>query len=195
MMKWKGTACLLAAVIVAPMAAHAQSADTAPKFSLFGGATMTDFNSQTSLLSEPSAGGTLDFRTRRFPLTIRTTVAFSQASANFARSAERYGTLSLDAVTRPARGLFGIHPYVLGGLGAATRADFVTYAAHQPGVIDPNVPFMDQVDAIRQPRNNWTYVEVGGGVEFGKFFIEGKIQQPAASNGPTRKPVSFGIRF
>src|SRR4051812_9638996 len=180
MTKWKGTALVLAALCVSPRVGHAQAADSTRKFSLFGAATMTDYNSQASPFSEPGGGGSIDFRTKSFPLTLRTTLAFSQASANFARSAEQYGTFSLDAVTRPGRGFFGIRPYLLGGMGVATRADYVYYASRGSAVIDPTVPFLDQVYSIRQPRANWAYMEGGAGLEFGKFFLEGKIQHAAA---------------
>ena len=195
MMKWKGTACLLVAVIVAPMAAHSQSADTTRKFSVFGGVAASNFDvGSTKLFPEVAFGGSGDFRVNAFPLTLRTTVAFSQASSTFLFSDRRYGTLSLDGVAHLGKGILGLHPYLLGGVGVATAAPYRLFLPAY-SVVDNQVVLTADSREVTLRRTNWAFVEGGGGLEFGKFFLEGKIQQPAAMSGLTRKPVSFGIRF
>ena len=192
MLKRNGTALLLALVIVAPGITRAQAVDSTRKFSLFGGAAISDGSGSSSLLSEVATGGSADFRMKSFPLLLRANIAFSEAGSSFVHSPLHFGTLSLDAVTRPACGLLGIHPYLLGGLGVATRAQFTRVVGDFQVAGDQVITTYRPVS---EPRLNWAYLEGGAGLEFGKFFLEGRVQQPAAMDGPTRKPVSFGIRF
>ena len=193
MPSWNRSALLLAALSFAPNFISAQSADTTRRFSVFGGIEPLQYSGTGRQLSDLGFGGSFDFRTSAFPLKLRTTVAFSQESATWLHSSLHYGNISLDAVSDLGKH-FGIRPYLLGGVGIGTLAS-ASYFMPQYIVENNQVVISPDSRYFNAPRQNWAYLEGGGGLEFGKFFVEGKIQQPAATNGPTRKPLSFGIRF
>ena len=193
MARWLSKAFTVAAMGVIPLASHAQAADSLRRFSLFGGAEVTSTNEH---LAQPEVGASVDFLPKSLPFALRATLAFSQEHPplNNTLGDLRYGTFSLDAVTRRSKGIFGIHPYLLGGLGVTTRADYTFIAT-------PYVPFGQDASVatvgypIHVPRLNWAYAEAGGGLEFGRLFLQAKLQVPVASNGITRLPVNFGFRF
>lgn len=170
-----------------PTSARAQVADTAHRFSLFGGTTSTgawDFRN----LKNVEIGGSADFQLGSFPLPLRASVSFGQKDEGF--STLKFGTLALDAVARPLPRLFGTQLYFLGGLGLATRAEYLgTHAyldAAGTGLI---------YSPFEAPRHNWGFLEGGVGLEVGRAFVQMKLQAPVASNGYTRVPLSVGFHF
>ena len=188
MPNWKDTALLLAVASLTASVARAQSADTVRRFSLFGGTTLTSRQVTPWNLSQFEAGGSADFHPDAFPLTLRTTVAFSQEAANVRNGFLRFGTLSLDAVTRPGPRFLGLRPYLLGGVGVATRAEFTSYPTQFTPVDGPSTPLPAKGISYDNPRLNWAYLEGGGGVEFGKIFMQLNVQQPL------RRTARFGCR-
>jgi len=184
-----------AALCAVPAIVQAQAGDSVRKFSLFAGTTLTDYTSTLARPNQFEAGGSVDFRVSAFPVALRATMAFSQEPFNFRTGVLRFGTLSLDAVTHPMKGLFGVHPYLLGGVGLGTRAEYTFFATRYVPVGDQMVASQTEATAITQPRLNWAYAEGGGGLEFGRLFLQAKLQTPVASNGPTRISVSIGFKF
>ena len=167
--------------------------DSEPKFSLFGGIAADGVNTgRDAGASNFELGGSADFRLRSFPLPLRASLTFSQQHRDFYLNDRRSGALSIDAVGHPIPSFFGIRPYMLGGLGVATQAEY--------GVISyfPNLPnaAYTPTGVVRFSRQNWAFLEGGMGLELGKhLFIQSKLQLPVASQGATRTPVSIGIRF
>ena len=187
-------AAALCVLAVSPCVARAQAPDSTPRFSLFGGTALGNAAGANAVL-KVEGGISADFRTRAFPLPLRTTLAFGRDDPTHFSSTRRYGTLGVDAIARPVKGLFGFHPYLLGGLGVATSAEYTSYALTYAQVNDPNRVAIPASSIIRHSRENWVYAEGGAGLEFGHFYLQAKLQSPVASNGPTRMPISLGFHF
>lgn len=84
----------------------------------------------------------------------------------------KFGTLSLDAVAHPVPKLLGTRLYLLGGLGAGTRAAY-------SGVVRQLMPptyEAEQYVGFRAPRQTWSFVETGAGLELGRAFVQWKLQ-------------------
>jgi len=171
---------------------QSQAKDSTPTFSLFGGRVLGDAPLGTNgLLSNVEFGGSADFRVRALPVPLRATLAFREESRSWEISPMKYGTLSLEAVGKPLPRIFRVQPYLLGGLGLATRAEFVR-ATYQVGA-DGQYTYTG-VRTI--PRSWWAFADVGVGLELGRhLFVQSKIMVPVASQGPTFVPLSVGFRF
>ncbi|MEP6732719.1 MAG: hypothetical protein ABJE10_18895 [bacterium] len=169
---------------------RAQGSDSSHKFSIFGGSLVNANNSNKSLLNT-EVGGSLDFHVPNVPLTLRSTLAFRQEQNDFTVSSPKYGTLSLDVIGKPIPKIFGIQPYLLGGLGVGTRSEYLIA-----------VPVYDLTGMrndyrfLAFPRHTWAFAEGGVGLELGHhLFMQTKIMTPIASQGPVLMPFSVGFRF
>lgn len=169
----------------------AQTVDSTRRWSLFGGSILVQGNAMYRPPSNLEVGGSGEFRVRSFPLPLRASLAFSSVDQGRTGSSLKYGTFSIDAIARPVRRIFGIQPYFVGGLGAATRAGF-TGLGRRPSATDP---FSLETYIFRESRSNWTFVEGGMGLDIGRAFVQFKTQVPVASNGDRRTPISVGFRF
>ena len=194
MTRWIRTAAFVAAAGVSPLVARGQAPDSTPRFSLFGGTALgTAPPGERALKVE--GGIAADFRMRAFPLDLRASLAFGQDDPNSFTSERRYGTLALDTVARPVRGIFGVRPYLVGGLGLATSAEYRSSNLYYYQLTDPNVSALQAASVVQHGRGNWAFAEGGAGLEFGKLFLQAKVQKPVASNGVTRMPITLGFHF
>ena len=172
-------------------AAGAQAVDSTHRWSLYGGTVPTEGYGHASV-SNLELGGSVDFRTRLFPLPLRANLAFGQLSSEGNDARMKFGTLSLDAVARPLPKILGAKLYLLGGLGVGTRAEYSGF--NGGSYFSPDVAPMPYT-FFRQPRQTWAFLEGGIGLELGRAFFQLKRQSPVASQGYTRTPVSIGFRF
>jgi hypothetical protein len=170
-----------------------QAKDSAPRFSIFSG-RMLDGSSGRGRggLHDLEFGGSADFRLSALPVPLRATLAFREEGGQpQVLSAIKYGRFSLDVVGKPIPRIFGVQPYLLGGLGVATRAEYQTanYQVGQDGQIT--------YSGFRTiPRNSWAFAEGGIGLEFGRhLFVQTKAMVPVASQGQILVPLSVGFRF
>jgi hypothetical protein len=170
---------------------HAQSQpkDSTPTFSIFGGKVLDQYTSNGGSLTNLEFGGSADFRLRALPVPLRATLAFRQQDRS-TLSPMKYGTLSVDAVGKPVPRIFGVQPYLLGGLGVGTRADYVA-VLYQPGSDGQMVASTRYI-----PRYSWAFAEGGVGLELGRhLFVQTKLMVPVASQGQIIMPFSVGFRF
>ena len=184
----------LAMGVCTSVESHAQSQpkDSTPTFSIFGGRVLNGNGSAGgTTLTNLEFGGSGDFRVSALPVPLRATLAFRQEDHPWTVGAMKYGTLSLDAVGKPLPRIFGAQPYLLGGLGVATRAEFVsTYYNISPDgqLSSPNFRTI--------PRHTWAFAEGGIGLELGRhLFVQTKLMIPVASQGQVFMPLSIGFRF
>jgi len=183
------TVVALAVWLGAASQARAQGADSAPRFSIFGG-TLFDaaHSTATGRLTNVEFGGSGDFRLSGFPLTLRSTLAFRQEDSDWTVTPMKFGTLSLDAIGKPVPRLFGAQLYLLGGLGVATHSD---YRAMDIVNGEPTSVFTHSV-----PRETWAFGDGGLGLELRRhLFVQTKMMVPVASQGPMLMPISVGFRF
>jgi hypothetical protein len=194
-----GTTALVAGIVAGTMAvaasAGAQAApvgtDSAPHFALFGG--MPSFE-QSSHARGFELGGSGDFRWSAIPVPLRLSLSFSQRSNDFIFDTQRGGKASLELVMRPFPRKFGIRPYFLGGLGVETRTGFTGvvqgYRAEPPDFTLTTVYY-----GYSRPRQTWAFASAGMGLDIGRAFIQVKLENPIASQGPVTTPLSVGFRF
>jgi len=186
------TIVALAVCVCASTESHAQSPqpkDSTPTFSLFGGTALDQYGPSRSGLTNFEFGGSRDFRLRSLPVPLRVTLAFRQQNP-YDAGPLKFGTLSLDAVGKPIPRIFGVQPYLLGGLGVGTRAEY-------------DAAFYTLVDGqfttagLRHiPRHSWAFAEGGVGLELGRhLFVQTKFMVPVASQGQIVMPFSVGFRF
>lgn len=179
-------------ILVTSAVAGAQTPDSVRRWSLFAGSDQHAYT-HDGLLSNYEFGGSGDFRMGVFPLPLRATLAFSKLGLGLAGSDQRYGSFSLDAIAHPIPRIFGIRPYLLGGLGVATRAP---YTGIVQGYAFPDAPQVPNAGSpFRVGRQNWAFAEVGAGLEMGRLFVQWKATTPVASEGYNRMPISIGLRF
>jgi hypothetical protein len=170
--------------------ARAQASDSTHRWSLYGGTVPTESWSK----AEPSnleVGLGVDFRLRQFSLPLRANLAFGQMST-YTEDKLKFGTLSLDAVARPLPKLFGTRLFLLGGLGVGTRAAYS--GVHGGSFFAPDAAPMP-FQYFSRPRQTWMFAEGGLGLDVGKMFLQLKAQQPVASDGYLRFPLSVGFHF
>jgi hypothetical protein len=169
--------------------AQLQPKDSTPTFSIFAGKVLDQYTSSGGRLTNLEFGGTADFRLRALPVPLRATLAFRQRNGP-ALNPMKYGTLSVDAVGKPIPRIFGVQPYLLGGLGVGTRADYDALL-YQPG---SDGQMMASTRHI--PRYSWAFAEGGVGLDFGRhLFLQTKFMVPVASQGQIVMPFSVGFRF
>ena len=169
----------------------AQTADSTRRWSLFGGSIVAQGNALYRPPSNLEIGGSGDFRVASFPLELRANLAFSRVEQRWTGSSLKYGTISIDAIGRPVPRILGTQMYLLGGLGLATRAGYNSTGARYTGIDFITAEYFP----VRVPRQNWSFLETGVGLEFGRAFVQMKLQVPVASEGTQRAPISVGFCF
>lgn len=179
-------------------AVSAQSPDTTFSYSIFAGAVLANNDAyRLDGLKDTELGGSVSFRLPGSSLAWRANLSFRQQSHGVAEgfSPMRFGTVSFDGIGRPFRTVFGMQPYLLGGLGIGTRSEYTSaFTRYVPA------PSGDTLVSTRSlfsfGRNTWAFAEGGLGFDIGRhMFVQGKLMVPVASNGPTFMPVSVGFRF
>ena len=137
-------------------------------------------------------GGSMDFRTASFPFLLRTALVFRDDYGPGPLTPARYAIFSLAAVGSPFPSIFAVRPYLLGGLGMATRSDFVVWNS----VVSPDGQRLVQNGTLSISRASWALAKAGLGVEIGRhFFVEGNLFKPMGLTGPFLSLVSLGFRF
>ena len=191
MMAHARTTLIALALTACAMNAGAQVADSTPRFSIFGGPLLQGGGGWRSP-RDMEYGGSADFRPSSFPLALRTAIAFRDEDFAGRLSPARFATASLSAIARPIPRIFAIQPYLLGGLGLATRSDFVA----QNFAVTPDGQLVAQNSTRSIARTSWAFAQAGLGVEVGRhFFVERRFLKPVGSSGPFLSPVSLGVRF
>ena len=176
------TVGMAAVALLAGGAAHAQVADTTPRLSVFAGGVGSDGG---SVMRDAEYGGSVDFHIRSITQALRASLTFRDGAGSM-----KVGTLSLDVVGRPLPSLFGLRPYLLGGLGVSSAT---SYSVDVPlaGAFDNPMTIRRSVSAT-----TWAFVDAGGGVEIGRhFFVQTKLMVPVAGLGPALYPLVAGFRF
>jgi hypothetical protein len=185
-------AVALCAAVNAELSAQSQPKDSSATFSLFGGRVLNGTGSMPGMsLTDLEFGGSGDFRVSAVPVPLRLGVAFRQEDRPWALGPIKFGTLSLDLVGKPLPRFFGVQPYLLGGLGVGTRAEYLSLTSY----LATDAPV--EATSVRTiGRHTWTFAEGGVGVEFGRhLFVQTKLMVPVASPGPVFLPLSVGFRF
>ena len=173
------------------LSAGAQGADSTPRFSIFGGPLLQGGGGWRSPRNM-EYGGSVDFRPSAFPLALRTAIAFRDEDFVGRLSPARFATASLSAIARPIPRIFAIQPYLLGGLGLATRSDFVA----QNYAFTPDGQWFAQNSTRSIARTSWAFAQAGLGLEVGRhIYVERRFLTPVGSSGPFLSPVSVGVRF
>lgn len=99
---------------------------------------------------------------------------------------------TLEAVMRPYPRTLGIRPCFLGGLGVATR---LGHTANGTMYVSNGGEMLPQPFRYYRPRETWAFATAGAGLEVGRAFIQLRVAQPIASNGPASIPLNVGFRF
>lgn len=160
----------------------AAKADSAPHFALFGGWAPID--GQDVMKRGFAMGASGDFHLSPIPVPLRFSLSFDERGGEYV-SKQRGGQASLDLVMRPIPKLFGVRPYFLGGLGVATQMGYAEYVRITP----------TSTNYVLRPRQTWAFASAGMGLDIGRAFIQMKLDQPIASQGPVLVPISVGFRF
>ena len=178
-------AAFVVATVGASTSVAAQDApakpDSAPRFSLFSGWAPMD--GQFVVRHGFAMGASGDFRWSPIPVPLRLSLSFDERTGEFI-SKQRGAQASLDLVMRPIPKLFGVRPYFLGGVGAATKTGYLEWQRTSPG----------SAFYVR-PRQTWTFASLGAGLDIGRMFIQAKLDQPIVSDGPVLVPINIGFRF
>lgn len=188
-----GTTALAAAFVAVSAHAGAQATtqpDSAPHFALFGGWAPID--GQDVMKRGFAMGGSGDFHLSPIPVPLRFSLSFDERTGEYV-SKQRGAQASLDLVMRPMPKRFGVRPYFLGGLGVATQMGYwgrTPYYYNAPGG-----GLATSFYEYTQPRQTWAFASVGMGLDVGRAFIQMKLAQPIASDGPVLVPISVGFRF
>jgi hypothetical protein len=169
----------------------AQAIDSTHRWSIFGGsAKVLDGTDGSENGVELGASG--DFRWSPIPVPLRLSLSFSQHQDDFLIRPQRGGQASLDLVMRPIPKTLRIQPYFLGGIGVATRAPYSGVAGGYS--YDPTLPPVPYY-VYSRPRETWAFASAGVGLDVGRLFMQLKVEQPVAAQGPTLMPFSVGFRF
>jgi hypothetical protein len=165
------------------------SADSTPHFALFGGWAPIDGEDVVKRGFAMGASG--DFRLSPLPVPLRFSLSFDERGGEYV-SKQRGGQASLDLVMRPIPKLLGVRPYFLGGLGVATQMGYTGWGRYYY-----NTPTGIAASSYNhfQPRQSWAFASAGVGLDVGRAFIQMKLDQPIASQGPTLVPITVGFRF
>lgn len=172
------------------MAQKASVADSAPHFALFGG--WAPFQGGMGDERGFAMGGSGDFRLSPIPVPLRLSLSFDERASRYSTT-QRGGQASLDLVMRPIPKLFGVRPYFLGGLGVATQMGYMGWGRYT--VYTPDGLLTSTSFNYFRPRQTWAFASAGMGLDVGRAFIQVKLAQPIASEGPVLVPISVGFRF
>jgi hypothetical protein len=174
-------------VLCAPRA-DAQSTDST-HWSIFAGRTTSSAAGADRSFSFPvenfGVGGSVEFKPSFFPVPLRATLSYDKFRGG-PTTTLKATSLMVDAVFRPLPAVWGIRPYLLGGLGIAT----VSPSAQQ--VEDGGVPRV-----IPIARTTALEMDAGIGLEYRRFFVDYR-HSPYGLLGdrmPSRTPIRLGFRF
>ena len=184
------TALLLACgllVLSAPRAG-AQSTDST-HWSIFAGRTTSSAAGADRSFAFPvenfGVGGSVELESSLFPVPLRATLSYDKFRGGPSTTLKAT-SLTVDAVFRPVPAVWGLRPYLLGGLGIAT----VSPSGVQ--VVEGGVPRV-----IPIARTTALEMDAGVGLEYKRFFLEYR-HSPYGVLGdrmPTRTPIRLGFRF
>jgi hypothetical protein len=184
------TALLLAygLLVLCALRAGAQSIDST-HWSVFAGRTTSSAAGADRSFGFPSenfgVGGSVEFKPSLFPVPLRTTLAYDKFRSGPSTTLKAT-SLMVDAVFRPLPAVWGIRPYLLGGLGIAT----VSPSGMQ-------VRERDALHVVPIARTTALELNTGIGLEFRRFFVEYQ-HSPYGVLGdrmPSRTPIRLGFRF
>jgi hypothetical protein len=170
--------------------ASAEKTDSAHHFALFGGRAAAENRGPESGFE---LGVSADLRWRPVPVPLRLSLSFSQRTDGTFAASRKGGMASLEAVLRPFPKKFGIQPYFLGGLGVGTRVGY-SFWADGTYLGAPYVPQAPLIFVTR-PRETWAFASAGAGLDIGRAFIQVRMLNPIASQGPIVVPLNVGFRF
>lgn len=130
-------------------------------------------------------GGGVELGSSLFPVPLRATLSYDKFRGGPSHTLKAT-SLSVDAMFRPVPAVWGIRPYLLGGLGVAT--------------VSPSAMQLDEGGTPRiVPIARTTALEMNAGIglEFRRFYMEYR-HSPYGVLGdrmPTRTPIRLGFRF
>jgi hypothetical protein len=174
-------------VLSAPRAG-AQSTDRT-QWSIFAGHTISSAAGSDRSFSFPSenlgVGGSVELKPSRFPVPLRATLSYDKFRWG-PTTTLKATSLMVDAVFRPVPAVWGIRPYLLGGLGVATVSPSATQ------VVLGGVPYV--IPLVRTTAFEWN---AGIGLEAWRFFVEYQPSPHTLYGGhmPSRTPTRLGFRF
>lgn len=167
---------------------RAQSTDST-HWSIFAGRTTSSAAGADRSFNFPSVnfgvGGSVEHEPSLFPVPLRATLSYDKFRGG-ATTTLKATSLMVDAVFRPMPAVWGIRPYMLGGLGIAT----VSPSGVQ--VEEGGVPRV-----ISVARTTALEMDAGIGLEYRRFFLEYR-HSPYGVIGdrmPSRTPIRLGFKF
>jgi hypothetical protein len=168
--------------------AGAQSTDST-HWSIFAGRTISSAEGADRSFAFPvenfGVGGNIEFKPSFFSVPLRATLSYDKFRGG-PTTTLKATSLMVDAMFRPLPAVWGIRPYLLGGLGIAT----VSPSAMQ--VVERGVPRV-----IPIARTTALEMNAGAGLEYRRFFVEYQ-HSPYGVLGdrmPSRSPIRLGFRF
>lgn len=174
-------------VLCAPRAG-AQSAEST-HWSIFAGRTTSSAAGADRSFGFPSenfgVGGNVELKSSLFPVPLRATLSYDKFRGG-PTTTLKATSLMVDAVFRPLPAVWGIRPYLFGGLGVAT----VSPSGEQ--VVEGGVPRV-----ILIPRTTALEMDAGIGLAYRRLFVEYQ-HSPYGVLGdrmPSRTPIRLGFRF
>ncbi len=174
-------------VLSAPRAG-AQSAE-GTRWSIFAGRTISSAEGADRSFAFPvenfGVGGSVELKPSFVPVPLRATLSYDKfrGGSSFTLKATSF---TVDAVFRPLPAVWGIRPYMLGGLGIAT----VSPSGEQ--VVEGGVPRV-----IPIARTTALEMDMGIGLSYRRLFLEYQ-HSPFGVLGdrmPTRTPIRLGFSF
>ena len=168
--------------------AGAQSTDST-HWSIFAGRTTSSAPGADRSFAFPvenfGVGGSVEFKPFFVPVPLRATLSYDKfrGGPSFTLKAT---SLMVDAVFRPLPAMWGIRPYLLGGLGIAT----VSPSGEQ--VLEGGV-----LRVIPIARTTALEMDAGIGLAYRRLFVEYQ-HSPYGVLGdrmPSRTPIRLGFRF
>ena len=184
------TALLLACglLVLSASGARAQSTD-GTRWSIFAGRTTSSAEGADRSFAFPvenfGVGGSIELRSSLFPVPLRATLSYDKFRGGPSTTLKAT-SLTVDAVFRPVPAVWGLRPYLVGGLGIAT----VSPSGAQ--VVEGGVPRV-----IPIARTTALEMDAGVGLEYKRFFLEYR-HSPYGVLGdrmPSRTPIRLGFRF
>ena len=174
-------------VLRAPRAG-AQSTDST-HWSIFAGRTTSSAAGADRSFAFPvenfGVGGSVELESSIFPVPLRATLSYDKFRGGPSTTLKAT-SFTVDAVFRPMPPVWGVRPYLLGGLGIAT----VSPSGAQ--VVEGGVPRV-----IPIARATALEMNAGVGLEYKRFFLEYR-HSPYGVLGdrmPSRTPIRLGFRF
>jgi hypothetical protein len=177
-----------ALLVLCASRASAQSTDST-HWSIFAGRTISSAEGADRSFDFPSenfgVGGSAELKSSLFPVPLRATLSYDKFRGGPSTTLKAT-SLMVDAVFRPVPAVWGIRPFLLGGLGVATISPSGTQV--QEGGV---------VRVIPVARTTALEMDMGAGLEYWHLFLEYR-HSPYGVLGdrmPSRTPIRLGFRF